>query len=287
MLVNTAMLKSAIGAPGQGVGSTGTFALKYTIMKKTAITLILLTLCSATLFSQSDTSKAKKDPLRVRYLLSSDFSFTLGNLVSFTTVNKGQLELEKRVIGFKFLAGYRYGTLDSVVNSNELNLSTYLSLFPQNRVYGFINGGFETSFLRSIKFRAYGGLGAGFRVIKTETHEFEPYVNFLYEFNRYDTPLPDDTIAPYDLQTFRGVVGWTGLHKVFKKKLIITHNFKYTQSLTIANNFRLEGNFNMALPIFKVFSIKTGVSVTYENVVPTGRKQTDFIWTIGAVLTNI
>jgi hypothetical protein len=257
--------------------------------KLLALALFLFTV-SAAAYAQTDTTqppKPPKDTLRVKYMLSSDFTFTAGNLLSFTTINKGQLELEKKVIGWKLMAGYRYGTLDSVVNSNELNISTVISVFPKNVIYGFVNGGFETSFLRSIRFRAYGGLGAGFRVVKTETNEFEPYVNFLYEYNRYNDPLPDDTIAPYELQTFRGVVGWTGLHKVFKQKLIIAHNFKYSQSLTIANNFRIEGNLNLAVPIVKIFSIKAGFSATYENVVPEGRKQADFLWTIGLLLTNI
>lgn|GEM_PF-815861 len=260
----------------------------YTDMKQKFFTLVALVMMSGTvLHAQLDTAGQKRDSLIVKYMLSSDFTFTAGNLLSFTTINKGQLELEKRVIGWKLLAAYRYGTLDSVTNSNELNISTMISLFPRNIIYGFVNGGVETSFLRGITLRAYGGIGAGFRVIKTETNEFEPFVNGLYEYNRYKDPLPTDTISPYELQTFRGVVGWTGLHKVFKKKLIIMHNFKYTQSLTIANNYRIEGNLNLALPIIKIFSLKAGFSATYENVVPVDRKQADFIWTIGAILTNM
>lgn len=256
------------------------------VMKK-SIFLFGFCLFLTQLYSQSDSTEKKKDPLIVKYLVSSDFTFTLGNLVSFTTINKGQLELEKKVIGFKFNAAYRYGTIDTVVNSNELTISTFISLFPKNRVYGFVNGGFETSFLRGISYRAYGGLGAGFRVVKTESHEFEPYINFLYEFNRYKDPIPTDTVSPFELQTFRGVVGWTGMHKFVKNKLVITHNFKYQQSLTIANNFRFEGNIALQYPIIKILSVKAGFTGTYENVVPTGRKNEDFLWTLGIALSNL
>ncbi len=254
-------------------------------MKKSLLFLILL--LPLIIYAQTDTVLPKKDPLVIKYLVSSDFTFTLGNLNSFTTINKGQLDLERRVIGSKIMAQYRYGIIDSTVNSNELTTSLMISLFPQNRVYGFVNGGFETSFLRGIAYRGYGGLGAGFRVIKTESHQFEPYINFIYEYNKYRDPIQITPDTSFVLQTFRGVIGWTGLHKVIKNKMAIAHNFKYQQSLTKAENFRFEGNIVVSYPIIKILAVKAGFTGTYENVVPDGRKKADFIWTIGIALSNL
>lgn len=264
---------------------------KLILQKKTMrkISILILFIYPHLSVAQTDTNAAvaKKDPLIIKYMVSSDFTFTLGNLRSFTTINKGQLELEKRVIGSKIFAQYRYGIIDSTVNSNELTTSLMVSLFPKNRVYGFINGGFETSFLRGIAYRGYGGLGAGFRAVKTENHEFDPYINFLYEYNKYRDPIETTPDTNYVLQTFRGVVGWTGLHRLVKKKLIIAHNFKYQQSLTIAENFRFEGSISISYPIIKILSVKAGFTGSYENVVPAGRRNEDFIWTLGIALSNL
>lgn len=249
--------------------------------------LFLLFLLPILITAQTDTVQTKKDPLVIKYLVSSDFTFTLGNLNSFTTINKGQLDLEKRIIGTKILAQYRYGIIDSTVNSNELNSSIMISLFPKNRVYGFVNGGFETSFLRGIAYRGYGGLGAGFRVIKTDQHQFEPFINFIYEYNKYREPIQVTPDTSFVLQTFRGVIGWTGLHKVIKNKMAIAHNFKYQQSLTKAENFRFEGNIAITYPIIKILAVKAGFTGTYENVVPDDRKKADFIWTLGIALSNL
>lgn len=254
-------------------------------MKKSLLFLVLL--LPPILHAQTDTAQPKKDPLIIKYLVSSDFTFTLGNLNSFTTINKGQLDLERRVIGSKMMAQYRYGVIDSTVNSNELTTSLMISLFPQNKVYGFVNGGFETSFLRGISYRGYGGLGAGFRVIKTESHQFEPYINFIYEYNKYREPIEVTPDTSFVLQTFRGVIGWTGIHKVIKNKMAIAHNFKYQQSLTKAENFRFEGNIAITYPIIKILAVKAGFTGTYENVVPDARKNADFIWTIGIALSNL
>ncbi len=264
----------------------------YNLFRKLTIVVTVLLAALSTLKAQTDsaaTPEPPKDPLVVRYLISSDISLTAGNLFSFTTVNKGQLELEKRVIGAKFVVNYRYGFLDSTKNviNNELLTSALISLFPKKRVYGFINGGYEFSLLRGIKNRAFGGLGANFRVVDMENQKFEPYVNVLYEYNKYLTPIVfgDDTTDV--VQTARGVVGWTGLHKVAKGRLIITHDARYSQSLQVANNFSVAGNVALTVPIFKILSAKTAFGATYENVVPTGRKKADFIWTFGIVLSNI
>lgn len=263
-----------------------------THLSKVVTSIILFLSLSLSTFAQTDSSatpEPPKDPLIVRYLISSDLSLTAGNLFSFTTVNKAQLELEKKVVGAKFFVSYRYGFLDSAENvtSNELVATALISLFPKKRVYAFMNGGYERSFLRGINYRAYGGLGANFRVVDTDNHKFEPYINVLYEYNKYASPIVfgDDTTDV--VQTARGVVGWTGLHKVAKGKLIITHDAKYSQSLQVANNFRVEGNVALTVPIIKILNVKTAFGATYENVVPVGRKKADFIWTFGIVLTNI
>lgn len=256
-------------------------------MRKSTLLIMAILFMAGNLFAQVDTIVKPKDSLTVKYLLSSDFTFTTGNVESFNTVNKGQLELERRVIGWKLLAGYRYGLVDSTVNANELTVATFINFFPQNRVYGFINGGFEFSFLRGVQYRGYGGAGAGFRVVKDDVNEFEPYINILYEYTKFQDPIVINGDTTDIRQTARGVIGWTGLHKVFKKRLVITHNAKYQQSLQTLNDFRFDASVTLALPVFKILSVKTGAGFTYENIVIEGRKRGDFVFTFGILLTNI
>lgn len=251
-------------------------------MKKLYYLLAIIFLPFASI-AQQDTI----DPLITRYLLSTDLSVTTGNINSFNTINKGQIELEKRVIGWKLLALYRYGKIDSTINANEFNISTFINFFPQNRVYGFVNGGFEFSFLRGVTYRAYGGVGAGFRVVKNELNEFEPYINVVYEYTKFQSPVVVGGDSSDVRQMARGVIGWNGIHKVFNKKLVITHNAKYQQSLQQANDVRFEANLNLALPVFKILSVKTGFGYTYENIVIAGRLRNDFLFTFGILLTNI
>lgn len=257
-------------------------------MKKLTLSAIALLLAGIFLqgWSQTDAPAEPQDSLTVKYMLSADISVTAGNVTSFNSLNKGQLELEKRVIGFKLLASYRYGKVDSVINGNELVTAAYINLFPKNRVYGFINGGFEFSFLRGVQYRGYGGLGAGFRVVKTENHEFEPYINFLYEYTKFVEPVIINGDSIYERHTARGVLGWAGMHKFAKGKLLLLHNFKYQQSLTLKEDLRLDANISLSVPVFKFLSVKTGFGYTFENLVITGRKKSDFLFTFGVLLSN-
>jgi hypothetical protein len=243
-------------------------------------------LSASNAYNDPDSTRTR-DTLIVKYRLASDLNITAGNLNSINSINNGQLDLEQRILGIRAMAGYRYGILEGDKNAEEFTSAIALNLFPKNRVYGFVNGGVESSFLRAFDFRGFAGAGASFRVLRSEDQKFEPFVNFLYEYTDFNAPILVQGDSTEILQVFRAVLGWTGTHKLFKQKLIITHNSRFQQSLQDLDNFRFEGGINFLMPVFKILSFRTGLSYTYENVVITGRQKTDFIWTFGVLLSNI
>ncbi len=247
--------------------------------------LIFLIGGGTTLYSQTD--KVKDTTLSIKYLISSDWTFTFGNLNSFISVNQGQLAIEQRVIGAKVLARYRYGAIEGVPNYNELYANGELMLFPQNRVYAFTNGGAEFSLLRGLNLRAWGGLGAGFKVLNSEDHVFEPAVSINYEYNNYSTAIFYSGDSTTLVHTAMTSIGWTGSHNFFKKKLLMVHNFKWSQDLIFAANYKFDGGFTLAVPVIKNFMVKTAITGSYQNIVPSDKKQADLIWTIGLAWGNL
>jgi hypothetical protein len=235
----------------------------------------------------AQTTKTKDTTLTFKYLISSDWTFTFGNLNSFITVNQAQFAIEQRVIGAKLAARYRYGALEGVMNYNEFYTNAELMFFPKKRVYGFLNGGAEFSFLRGVNLRAWGGLGAGFKVLNSSDHIFEPTVSVNYEYNNYSTPIVYRGDSTTIVQTAIANVGWTGSHKFFKGKMNLVHNFKYTQDLLFATNFKFDGGFTLSVPVIKHFMVKTAIVGSYQNVVPEGKRQADLIWTIGVAFGNM
>lgn len=254
-------------------------------MRRLIFLLGFIFLGSASAFSQA--TKAKDSTLTFKYLISSDWTFTFGNLNSFITVNQAQFAVEQRVIGAKLTARYRYGAIEGVQNYNEFYSNAELMFFPKNRVYGFMNGGAEFSFLRGVNLRAWGGLGAGFKVLNNEDHIFEPVVSINYEYNNYTTPILYRGDSTTIVHTGIANVGWTGSHKFFKGKLMLVHNFKYTQDLLFATNFKFDGGFTLTVPVIKHFMVKTAIVGSYQNVVPATKKQSDLIWTIGLAWGNM
>lgn len=259
-------------------------------MRTRIVILLLFMLCTpgwVSISAQTNKTKVTDTTFNLKYLISSDWNFNFGNLNSFVTVNQGQLNIEQRVIGTKILVRYRYGELEGVVNNNEFYTNADLMLFPANRVYTFANGGVEFSFLRGVNLRAWGGLGAGFKVLNFDDQLFEPSVSFSFEHNNYSAPVlyRGDSLKIINTATVN--IGWTGSHKFFKGKLVIVHNYKWTQDIIYAANYKFNGGLTLAVPIFKNFMAKTSIIGSFQNVVPVDKKQGDLIWTIGLAWGNM
>lgn len=251
---------------------------------KSLVLLFVLFAGAMSLFSQ--TTKERDTSLHIKYLISSDWTITFGNLNSFISVNQAQLNVQQKSIGTNIVARYRYGAIEGVPNYSEFYANAELMLFPQNRVYAFANGGAEFSLLRGLNLRAWGGLGAGFKVLNSEAHVFEPVVSVNYEYNNYATPILYSGDSVSIVHTGIANIGWTGSHKFFKGKLTLLHNFKWSQDLLFANNYKFDGGFTLAVPIIKKFMVKTAIVGSYQNVVPADKRQGDLIWTIGLAYGN-
>jgi hypothetical protein len=254
--------------------------------RKLFLTLGLLTIGTIGLFAQINNRK-KDSTLVIKYLIGSDWNFTFGNVNSFITVNQAQLDLQQQVIGTKVLVRYRYGELEKITNYNEFYSNAELMFFPKNRVYGFVNGGAEFSFLRSVNLRAWGGLGAGFKVWNTVEHVFEPNMSVNYEYNNYATPILYRGDSTSIVHTVVANIGWTGSHKFFGGKLLLVHNFKWVQDMLYATNYKFDGGFTLAVPVIKNLMFKTAIVGSYQNVVPPPKRQADLIWTIGLAWGNL
>lgn len=258
------------------------------MVRKGLVIVFLLFSANSILTAQNNKLILKKDTtVSIKYLVSSDWTFNFGNLNSFITLNQAQLSIEQKIIGTKIQARYRYGALEGVVNNNEFYSNAQLMFFPENRVYGFMNGGAEFSFLRGVNLRAWGGLGAGFKVLNTDDHKFEPVVSLNYEYNNYNTPILYRGDSTQIVQTGIANIGWTASHKFFKGKVVLVHNYKWTQDLIYATNYKFDGGFTLAVPVIKNFMVKTAIVGSYQNIVPEGKKQGDLIWTIGLAYGNI
>lgn len=252
------------------------------------ITILVLFMLywSGSIFAQLN-KKPVDTTLSIKYLISSNWNVTFGNLNSFVTVNQGQLAIEQRVIGTKILARYRYGELGGAVNNNEFYINGDLMLFPENRVYTFANGGAEFSLLRAVNVRAWGGLGAGFRVLDFDDQLFEPTVSVNFEHNDYSSAVLYRGDSVKIINTGSVNLGWTGSHKFFKGKLTVVHNYKWTQDIIYAANYKFTGGLTLEVPLFKNFMATTSVLGSFQNVVPVNKKQGDLIWTIGLAWGNM
>jgi hypothetical protein len=53
-----------------------------------------------------------------------------------------------------------------------------------------------------------------------------------------------------------------------------------------ATNYKFDGGFTLAMPVWKHLMVKTAIVGSYQNIVPDTKRQADLIWTIGLAYGN-
>ena len=252
--------------------------------------ILLITLSTFVLSSvfpqQTFKTKNPKDSLTLSYRIGTDFSMSFGNVNSYNSLNEGYLEVDQRIIGFDALARYRYGWLAGTQNASELQTNLNIKIYPRYWVYAFAKGGVESSFMRATSLRGFVGGGAEFRPIDNEKHTFKPYIGYMFEHNDYREPILLANDSAYTWTTHRGIVGWSGVHKFAKGRIILTHNFNWVHSFVNFKRYRFYGSIDILIPVWKMITIRTAFYGSYDNLVPIGFVSQDMLFTVGILATN-
>ena len=73
---------------------------------------------------------------------------------------------------------------------------------------------------------------------------------------------------------------------MFKKKVIVNHEFYFQPSLEQSNNFRWQADAGLELPIWEFLNFKINYLHTFESVVIENQKREDNILTFGFTLKS-
>jgi hypothetical protein len=84
----------------------------------------------------------------------------------------------------------------------------------------------------------------------------------------------------------RATIWVNGKYKVFKDKLILSHESYYQPSLEESNNFRWQADLGIELPIFKFLNFKINYIHTFESVVIENQSRDDTFLTFGFTIKN-
>ncbi len=258
-------------------------------MQKILIILLLFT----GLLKAQDTSIVKKNPpswlKKFKYRYLTDGIWTTGNIERILISSSFSLNFHDSTLSFGILPKFTYGELTSklldgtksnVVQEREYFLDLNLGLFSEKKFYGFGMGTLEKSNLRTINFRWYAGLGAGWHIVRNHIHKS----TFSIAVLREETDFTNDIALNY--QIFRGSFRLKGKHDFFKNRCIVHYIFNYLPSIIFDKNVRFNSNITLEFPINKHFSFKTAWDFSHENVVTPDKRKDDSRYTLGIVIGN-
>ena len=149
---------------------------------------------------------------------------------------------------------------------------------------GFVS----TNFRREINLRYLLGAGVTYQILNKKNNWLKLAISSEYE--QTDFGKGNFNLSEYNgnksLNTFRGTIWVNGKYHLFKKKVIVNHEFYFQPSLEQSNNFRWQADAGLELPIWEFLNFKINYLHTFESVVIENQKREDNILTFGFTLKS-
>ena len=153
-----------------------------------------------------------------------------------------------------------------------------MALFPEKRFYTIAFGTVESSFLRGVRIRYAGGLGAGYKFIEKPGRFLSVTDAILYEQTNFSNGQSTTVL--------RNSTRLKGDFSFWKDKLTISFS-SFLQPSLLVKNVRSNGNLTIATPLWKNLKLNTALNYTYESYVVQNRKHYDMTWTVGLIWGNM
>ena len=189
---------------------------------------------------------------------------------------------------FKNKNSYIYQEFEKEKADEDILSLNFLYLNPERKVYPFVLGFVNNNFRREIDLRFLFWAGATFQVLNKEDKWLKFSISSEYErTNIFET---DFNYSEYDgqesINKIRRTFWVNGKYRLFKNRMILTHESYFQPSLEKSNNFRWQADVGLELPIWKFLYFIINYRHTFENIVIENQKQEDRFLTLGFKLKS-
>ncbi len=251
-------------------------------MKKILFSILFTPLLLSAQINESDTLKFKAN-------LSITGFWQGGNVETFIFRAKSGISVQpwKNWV-FKTTNSYVYQEFGKVKADEDILSLNFLYLNPDRKVYPLVLGFFSTNFRREIDSRYLVGAGVTFKILDKEEHWLKLSLSSEYEhtdFNKFNFNRPEYN-GSQEINTFRGTIWINGKYRLFKNRVVLSHESYYQPSLSRGNNYRWQADFGLELPVWKFLNFKINYLHTFESIVIEGQKQEDKFLTFGFTLKS-
>jgi len=231
----------------------------------------------------------ESDSLNLKASLSLTGFYQGGNVETLIFRAKSDLSFKpwKNWV-YKNQSSYVYQAFDKEKADEDILTLNFLYLNPERKIYPFILGFVSTNFRRKIDLRYLVGAGATFQILNKNDNWLKFSISSEYEQTYFSKS--NFNYSEYDgnqsINTFRGTFWVNGKYNLFKKKVIVNHEFYFQPSLEQSNNFRWQADVGLELPIWKFLNFKINYRHTFESIVIENQKPEDNILTFGFTLKS-
>ena len=230
-----------------------------------------------------------KDSTKVKADLSVTGFWQGGNvetLIFRTTGNVSFNVLDD--VKFRTQNSYVYQAFGGDKADEDILSLNFINFFPDKRIHPLVLGFFSTNFRREIDYRYLAGGGFSYSILKKTKQQLNMSLTAEYEHTEFDTT--DFNENEYDglseINTWRSTLWMKGRYKLFKEKMIVTHEMFFQPSLEASKNFRWRLDLGLEFPVWKWMNFKINYLRTYESIVVAGQLQEDEFLTFGLTLKN-
>ncbi len=251
-------------------------------MKKTLYYFLFLPIFLSAQINESDTLNLKAN-------LSLTGFYQGGNVETLIFRAKSDLSfkpLKKWV--FKTKNSYVYQEFGKEKADEDILSLNFLYFNPERKIYPLLLGFVSTNFRREINLRYLLGAGVTYQILNKKNNWLKLAISSEYE--QTDFGKGNFNLSEYNgnksLNTFRGTIWVNGKYHLFKKKVIVNHEFYFQPSLEQSNNFRWQADAGLELPIWEFLNFKINYLHTFESVVIENQKREDNILTFGFTLKS-
>lgn len=225
----------------------------------------------------------ESDTARVQLRSSITGNYQAGNVQLFALRGRIELSATGKNIVFKTQNNGLYQSFFKTKADADLFSRNFLYYRPQQRVYPFVMGFVASNYRLKINTRVFVGGGATWQIIKSSKSNIKLSASMVYEQTAFSRSQFNNThyTGQKQIRLWRATSWLAGQHRFNESGFRLHYTIYYQPGLDGQNNYRISSEAGLDFPVYKGLGFTMLYTNLYEQVVVTGVKQRDALFSFG------
>lgn len=230
----------------------------------------------------------ESDTMRFSLRLSATGSYQEGNVQVLTLRSRADaLYAPTKAWVLKSQNSSLYQTFGKIKADADVFSRNYLYYKPTGKIYPFAIAYVSTNYRRKVDSRYFIGAGATWQMIQAKQHTLKLSAAAVYESTKFAADRYNETKynGQAKIALWRGSFYFAGWHHLFANRLRLYYDAFWQPGFNNNNNYRLQADAGVDVPLWKGLSFTAAYTFTHENIVVEKIKKIDKLLTFGLSYT--